>query len=247
MQYLWKLTVLGLNQQVSRLVSLDGELPLDSVLNLCSLAFDFDNYPEKSLYFAQGDQGRSYFDQVKPLESDAYGSQKNEYWRYVADPESAVAQGALIKIDLQNQSTFKLKFASQVINEYMGSYAQELERINEQQPAEWERAPVFIYQLHGVNLLVEIMKSAPKLKCFVPAALAGRGLVADEQQNLSLELLASQLKQQEQLEEQTGEGTVLDLRACTGRMRALQTSLAEDKVNDVMVQGGAAPLKFEIH
>lgn len=252
MQYLWKVTVLGTEQQVCRLISLDGNLPLDSVLSLCNLSFDFDNYPEKVLYFAKGQAGREYFDQIRPLEEDRFGAQKVMFWHpeHVASyqkPETVWQNGLLHKLDLQAQTQYQIKFASKILQEYMQVYAVELERSVEQQPTADERAACFIYQLHGVNLFVEVMKSAEKLMCFVPATLAGSGLVTDEQQNLSLANLQAQLQHQQELEEQSGEGTVLDLRACTARMRALQTSLDSQRVNQALVAGGAAPLKFTSH
>lgn len=248
MQYLWKLTVLGLEQQVNRLVSLDGELPLDSVLNLCNLAFDFDNYPEKSLYFAQGQSGREFMAKLLPALADSYGAQSVEFWRpehclQYLDLEQACEQGKLLKLDLKQQPSLKLKFATAVLTEYLAAYKQELEQASADSMDSDAVHPVFIYQLHGVNLLVEVMKVTPKLMCFVPATLAGRGLVADDQQNLSLSALQSQLQQQEQQEEQTGEGTVLDLRTCTARMRALQTNIDSDEINQVLIQSGAVPLK----
>lgn len=248
MQYLWKITILGVSQQVFRLVSLDGELPLDSVLNLCNLSFDYDNYPDKALYFAQNEAGKAVFDQLLPPQDDSYHGavEQSEFWQYSVELDSFVASGAMVKLDLSEQPALKLQHAAQVVPEYLQKvYAEQLAATVDCEPNALVESPKFFYSLHGVVHLVEVMKSSQKLMCFVPATLAGKGLVTDDQQQLSLANLEMQFIEQQEQEDANGEEITLDLRACTGRMRALQTELGSDKVNQVMEQAGATPLKFE--
>lgn len=266
MQYLWKITVLGVSQQVNRLVALEGDLPLESVLSLCNLAFDYDNYPEKALYFAQNPQanklgaGRQLLDSLVQLPDDRYGAEAKEFWKEDVGSKvsAAVAQGQMLKLDLQAQPALKLEFATQVLQEQLAgsgneatgkhqaaAYADEMQQALDAQPNSLNLNPRFLYELHGVWHLVEVMKCSQKLMCFIPSCLAGRGCLTDDEQKLSVEEIERQFKAQAEQEEASGQGVGLDLRACTARMRALQTDLGNDKVNDVMLQAGATPLKFK--
>lgn len=267
MQYLWKITVLGVSQQINRLVSLDGDLPLDSVLSLCNLAFDYDNYPEKALYFAQPKTepsqplqfgqspdspiqstlaGRALLDSFRQFTDDCYGAKAQEFWLKSCDVEAAVAAGSLLKLDLQEKPSLKLEFATSIMERYMVAYADLMQASVDAQPNTLELTPRFFYELHGVLHLVEIMKSSPKLMCFVPACLAGKGFLTDDEQKLSVAELERQFAAQAEQEATTGEGIGLDLRACTARMRALNLDLESSKANEVMLQAGAAPLKFVV-
>lgn len=248
MQYLWKVTVLGLSQQVYRLVSLDCNLPLDSVLSLCNLSFDYDNYPDKALYFAQNAEGKLFCESIVPEDDGKFGGNKvsPEFWQRKVELEPLVESKVLVKVDLNAKSIVQLQNATDVVEEHLSlAYASELKATLDCEPNVLDVKPKFFYMVHGVVHLVEVMKSSQKLMCFVPATLAGRGLVSDEQGDLALSSLEACLAQQSQREEQYGEEIVLDLRACTGRMRALRTEVDAAKVNQVMVQAGATPLKFE--
>lgn len=276
MQYLWKITILGVSQQINRLVSLDGDLPLDTVLSLCNLAFDYDNYPEKALYFAQPEPsqtslpkqpgqlpqadhcsdspshsqstlaGRALLDSFRQFTDDCYGAKAQEFWLKSCDVEAAVAAGSLLKLDLQEKPSLKLEFATSIMERYMAAYADLMQASVDAQPNALELTPRFFYELHGVLHLVEIMKSSPKLMCFVPACLAGKGFLTDDEQKLSVAELERQFAAQAEQEATTGEGIGLDLRACTARMRALNLDLESSKANEVMLQAGAAPLKFVV-
>lgn len=253
MQYLWKITVLGVSLQVNRLVALEGNLPLDSVLNLCNLAFDYDNYPEKALYFAKAQaesnlgSGRALLDDLVQLPDDRYGAEAKEFWKTSVEAKvvAALKDGGMVKLDLQAQPAFKLEFAKQVIEQNLTAYAPEMQQALDAQPNSLNLTPRFLYELHGVWHLVEIMKYSEKLMCFIPSCIAGTGTLTDDEQKLSVEEIERQFKAQAEQEEQSGEGIGLDLRACTARMRALQTDLGNEKVNDVMLQAGATPIKFK--
>lgn len=290
MQYLWKITVLGVSEQVNRLVALEGDLPLDSVLNLCNLAFDYDNYPEKALYFAtspaqaksqgqtqakaQGQAqapalaaigrvagqsvcgelsggvlslGRTLLDELIQLPDDRYGATAKEFWKDSVEAKvaQAVDSGGMVKLDLQAQPALKLEFATRVLEENLTSYASEMQQVLDAQPNSLNLTPRFLYELHGVWHLVEVMKCSTKLMCFIPSCIAGTVTLTDDEQKLSVAEIERQFKAQAEQEEKSGEGIGLDLRACTARMRALQTDLGNEKVNDVMLQAGATPIKFK--
>ena len=100
----------------------------------------------------------------------------------------------------------------------------------------------FVYVVHGVMHLVEVLMAEEKLKCFIPATLMGEGLIEDNEGNLSRQMLQDFLVQHED-DDDFAEG--LNLKECTSRMRALGAFRANEQINEALLQAGAVAIKYK--
>lgn len=244
MQYLIKLTVLNVKERIFRLLSADGANETDHVLNLCSLAFDYDNYEDRKLYFATGkEQLRRLRILADPDLADdgSYGplTERAPFYESFPRVEDLLKNGTVKCLDLCHSPSDRLKSFDELLREQAGETA-DLKNTEDTHPADSSDRLLFIFELRGVAHLAEIMESSQKLKCFVPAVLAGRTVISDEDGDLSFAKIQKQAAAAAEAEEER----ILDLRECTTRLRSLKEVKSERTVSDMLVHAGAAPLKF---
>lgn len=178
MQYMLKLTPLGVQPHVFRVVSVDGQADIDHVLSLCDLSFDYANYAERALYFARDLSASQALAVDVPLEdNDHYGPVSEEFapfWRQ----ELELAKLELEVLDLQAQPQQALQRFDALLEAHSARLGAALKE--DTHPREQGERFKFVYVVHGVQHLVEVLMSSEKLNCFVPATLMGEGLVVDD-------------------------------------------------------------------
>lgn len=239
MQYLLKVTILGVKHHVFRVVSVDGAADIEHVLNLCDLSFDYALYNTKELYFAQDYESfEALALDYEPYDDDRYGPTGKEFdsfWTQTVDVKKINTHSLSLE---QQKSEFVKPFdallESQIalFNEHIAPKVNDLQQHFK-----------FIYVLNGVQHLVEVMIRSEKLKCFLPAALMGEGLIEDNDENkpLSVAMLNDFLSAHEN-DENFDDG--LNLKACTARLRALGALRNNNNINNALVNAGATPLNF---
>lgn len=178
MQYMLKLTPLGVQPHIFRVVSVDGQADIDHVLSLCDLSFDYAHYAERALYFARDLSASQALAVDVPLEdNDHYGPVSEEFapfWRQ----ELELAKLELEVLDLQAQPQQALQRFDALLEAHSARLGAALKE--DTHPREQGERFKFVYVVHGVQHLVEVLMSSEKLNCFVPATLMGEGLVVDD-------------------------------------------------------------------
>ena len=178
MQYMLKLTPLGVQPHIFRVVSVDGQADIDHVLSLCDLSFDYAHYAERALYFARDLSASRALAVDVPLEdNDHYGPVSEEFapfWRQ----ELELAKLELEVLDLQAQPQQALQRFDALLESHSARLGAALKE--DTHPREQGERFKFVYVVHGVQHLVEVLMSSEKLNCFVPATLMGEGLVVDD-------------------------------------------------------------------
>ena len=178
MQYMLKLTPLGVQPHIFRVVSVDGQADIDHVLSLCDLSFDYAHYAERALYFARDLSASRALAVDVPLEdNDHYGPVSKEFapfWRQ----ELELAKLELEVLDLQAQPQQALQRFDALLEAHSARLGAALKE--DTHPREQGERFKFVYVVHGVQHLVEVLMSSEKLNCFVPATLMGEGLVVDD-------------------------------------------------------------------
>lgn len=178
MQYMLKLTPLGVQPHVFRVVSVDGQADIYHVLSLCDLSFDYAHYAERALYFARDLSASQALAVDVPLEdNDHYGPVSEEFapfWRQ----ELELAKLELEVLDLQAQPQQALQRFDALLEAHSARLGAALKE--DTHPREQGERFKFVYVVHGVQHLVEVLMSSEKLNCFVPATLMGEGLVVDD-------------------------------------------------------------------
>lgn len=178
MQYMLKLTPLGVQPHIFRVVSVDGQADIDHVLSLCDLSFDYAHYAERALYFARDLSASHALAVDVPLEdNDHYGPVSEEFapfWRQ----ELELAKLELEVLDLQAQPQQALQRFDALLEAHSARLGAALKE--DTHPREQGERFKFVYVVHGVQHLVEVLMSSEKLNCFVPATLMGEGLVVDD-------------------------------------------------------------------
>lgn len=270
MQYVLKLTVLGTEQKVFRVVSIEGKADISHVLNLCNLSFDYGFYDLKHVYFPLNQAAYKALSLgYEADERDYYVPNRNdvfEYWKNQVDWSAETVLSLDQAIDLSfleqeltakhselsstNNAVFcKLTLGqnhwanlqrADLVLEKMYWVLNHKDAIVDQHPSEVDESlrQKFIYEVNGVQHLVEVMTLSEKLKCFLPATLMGEGLIKDEQQQLSVALIEQCLKD-------NAEDDSLNLKECTSRMRALGAMRGEEFINQAIVNTGTPELKFK--
>ena len=273
MQYVLKLTPLGVKPHVFRVVSVDGQADVAHVLNLCDLSFDYAHYPERCLYFAQDKKAVQELNFDHPeVDDDHYGPVATAFapfWQRCVDVDSI----ALSKYDLQVEK----RAAVQRFDELLTGFAA---MINDTvavdtHPQAQSIHFKFLYVVHGVQHLVEVLMASAKLNCFLPATLMGEGLIIDDDPScpLSTELINACIAQEEAAQllvepdscgtdvvsdmgavdrdgaphVSTIQETGLNLKVCTARMRALGAQRSAASANEALVQAGASPLVIKAY
>ena len=178
MQYMLKLTPLGVQPHVFRVVSVDGQADIDHVLSLCDLSFDYAHYAERALYFARDLSASQALAVDVPLEdNDHYGPVSEEFapfWRQ----ELELAKLELEVLDLQAQPQQAFQRFDALLEAHSARLGAALKE--DTHPREQGERFTFVYVVHGVQHLVVVLMSSEKLNCFVPATLMGEGLVVDD-------------------------------------------------------------------
>lgn len=267
MQYLLKITVLGLTERVWRLVSLEGKADVAHTMALCNLAFDYANYEDGAFYLPKSGKLKralaclsndedlaSYCQELKvpgkawyePLISDLADSMK--WSSYQATEQSS----AITALDTVLEPELCVPFASDIAP-YFDAQGYDVK-------------PAFIYVVHGVQHLVEVMRREEKLACFIPATLMGAVPISahglpGEPEELSYKLLSQELNaleralderaQEVERREALGESVdpnwehefSLNLKECTSRLRALGAMRSNKEINQSLLQAGSAALK----
>lgn len=245
MQYVLKLTPIGVKHHIFRVVSIDGMADVEHVLNLCNLAFDYGYYEDKALYFANDSEA---FKQISidvdfAADEDTYGPTGNEFKKFWEE-EVDLKAISLDKIDLLESKALAIgrfdDLLERMDDKQAGGKAEAkaLVTMEDAHPEDHRAKFKFIYVLHGVQHLVEVMTSSQKLKCFLPASLMGEGLVIDKDGNLSPQMLNDCL-------DAHADDDSLNLKDCTSRMRALGAMRGDNFINQAVINAGATPLKFK--
>lgn len=178
MQYMLKLTPLGVQPHVFRVVSVDGQADIDHVLSLCDLSFDYAHYAERALYFARDLSASQALAVDVPLEdNDHYGPVSEEFAPFWQQ-ELELAKLELEVLDLQAQPQQALQRFDALLEAHSARLGAALKE--DTHPHEQGERFKFVYVVHGVQHLVEVLMSSEKLNCFVPATLMGEGLVVDD-------------------------------------------------------------------
>ncbi len=109
MQYVLKLTPLGIEHHVFRVVSVDGLADTEHVLNLCNLSFGYGNYDSKELIFAKDAAAFKALsvDSVDE-DDDHYGPTGNEFAAFWQD-EPKLEGLELLTIQIKSGSQEALK------------------------------------------------------------------------------------------------------------------------------------------
>lgn len=250
MQYVLKVTTLGVKHHVFRVVSVDGMADVEHVLNLCDLSFDYAGYSTKELYFAYNAPAYKAIAVDCPEEDDNHygptGKEFAPFWEQALDLKALELTSFKL---LEQKNEFLQRFDALIEKQQKVlalSMDQQVADSCDLHPGEQSALRFkFIYVLNGVQHLVEVMTSAQKLKCFLPATLMGEGLIVDDNEDkpLSLAMLQECLLSHEQ-DESLDEG--LNLKDCTSRMRALGAQRNSDNINNAMLKAGATPLNFVV-
>lgn len=276
MQYMLKLTPLGVQPHVFRVVSVDGQADIDHVLSLCDLSFDYAHYVKRALYFARNLSASRALAVDVPLEdNDHYGPVSEEFapfWRQ----ELELAKLELEVLDLQAQPQQALQRFDALLEAHSARLGAALKE--DTHPREQGERFKFVYVVHGVQHLVEVLMSSEKLNCFVPATLMGEGLVVDDDplRPLSTALINASVAAAEAADaaaeaaeaaaevaakadavvaggdaapEQAApaeNSAGLNLKVCTSRMRAFGAMRSEQSINQALQQAGASPLTIKI-
>ena len=157
MQYMLKLTPLGVQPHVFRVVSVDGQADIDHVLSLCDLSFDYAHYAERALYFARDLSASQALAVDVPLEdNDHYGPVSEEFapfWRQ----ELELAKLELEVLDLQAQPQQALQRFDALLEAHSARLGAALKE--DTHPREQGERFKFVYAVHGVQHLVEVFMS----------------------------------------------------------------------------------------
>lgn len=232
MQYMLKLTPLGVQPHIFRVVSVDGQADIDHVLSLCDLSFDYAHYAERALYFARDLSASRALAVDVPLEdNDHYGPVSEEFapfWRQ----ELELAKLELEVLDLQAQPQQALQRFDALLEAHSARLGAALKE--DTHPREQGERFKFVYVVHGVQHLVEVLMSSEKLNCFVPATLMGEGLVVDDDplRPLSTALINASVAAAEAADAAT--------KAAEAAAEAAATEVAA-KADAVVAGGDAAP------
>ena len=268
MQYLWKITVLGLPEAVWRLVSLEGKADVAHNMALCHLAFDYANYQDGTLYLPQSAELTRALACLSQDELKAYTAALS----LERAPGSSGLWCAAKVADLSGFSAVKVNAAQltatdEVLADFCARFAQEQAPYFASELG-YEVKPSFLYEVHGVQHLVEVMRCDEKLACFIPATLMGAVPVSAQglevaADALSYELLNHELaeleralnQRAEEVERKQASGEAVDpnwehefslnLKECTSRMRALGAMRTNQAINQAVLQAGGAALKVK--
>lgn len=251
MQFLLKLTPLGVSEQIFRVISVDGLADTEHVLSLCNLSFDYANYSDKRLYLPQTKEQRQFLSRYShpevKMDRERLGHAGEAFapwWRETVDLSPYFC------LDLTDEDSRRMALRpfgelleARLLNEYRKEAEADCAELGLSRPL----GAAFIYEVHGVQHLVEVLQERDKLSCFVPAALMGQiNVSADEdKQELSLMRLEQCIAADSDGADIPVEDLSLNLKECTSRLRALGAMRAEQNINDALMQAGAAPLKFE--
>lgn len=273
MQYVLKLTPLGVKPHVFRVVSVDGQADVAHVLNLCDLSFDYAHYLERCFYFAQDQKAVQALNLDQPeVDDNHYGPVATAFapfWQRSLDVDSL----ALSKYDLQVEK----RATVQRFDELLAGFADQINGAVavDTHPEAQSTHFKFLYVVHGVQHLVEVLMASAKLNCFLPATLMGEGLIIDDDPScpLSTELINACVAQEEAAQllvepdscgtdvvsdvgavdrdgdphVSTVQETGLNLKVCTARMRALGAQRSAESANEALVQAGASPLVIKAY
>lgn len=264
MQYVLKLTPLGIEHHVFRVVSVDGLADTEHVLNLCNLSFGYGNYDSKELIFAKDAAAFKALsvDSVDE-DDDHYGPTGNEFAAFWQDEPKlegldlltiqikSGSQEALKRFDILLESMSEMLSMSEkqsdgVVNvdECVSVKASNACKADTH-PGDQNFRFKFIYVLNGVKHLVEVMMSSEKLNCFLPATLMGDGLIVDDNNDRPLSIaMLNEIMASHENDEAAEDG--LNLKECTSRMRALGAMRGAQKINDALLKAGAEPLSFKV-
>lgn len=264
MQYVLKLTPLGIEHHVFRVVSVDGLADTEHVLNLCNLSFGYGNYDSKELIFAKDAAAFKALsvDSVDE-DDDHYGPTGNEFAAFWQDEPKfdglelltmqikSGSQEALKRFDILLESMSEMLSSSEnksdgVVNvdECVSVKASNACKADTH-PGDQNFRFKFIYVLNGVKHLVEVMMSSEKLNCFLPATLMGDGLIVDDNNDRPLSIaMLNEIMASHENDEAAEDG--LNLKECTSRMRALGAMRGAQKINDALLKAGAEPLSFKV-
>ena len=264
MQYVLKLTPLGIEHHVFRVVSVDGLADTEHVLNLCNLSFGYGNYDSKELIFAKDAAAFKALsvDSVDE-DDDHYGPTGNEFAAFWQDEPKfeglelltmqikSGSQEALKRFDILLESMSEMLSSSDkqsdgVVNvdECVSVKASNACKADTH-PGDQNFRFKFIYVLNGVKHLVEVMMSSEKLNCFLPATLMGDGLIVDDNNDRPLSIaMLNEIMASHENDEAAEDG--LNLKECTSRMRALGAMRGAQKINDALLKAGAEPLSFKV-
>ncbi len=269
MQYVLKLTPLGIKEHVFRVVSVDGMADTEHVLNLCNLSFGYANYDTKELMFANDKAAfKALSVDCVDEDDDHYGPTGHEFdafWQEEAKLSDHSITTLSIKLGTQDAlrrfdsliEAMSAKLtgkkvdpnlqASEVVIDEDGCSCgpDSVACKTDTHPGDQSFRFKFIYVLNGVQHLVEVMMSSEKLNCFLPATLMGDGLIVDDDDSnpLSIDMLNAEMASHED-DEAAEDG--LNLKECTSRMRALGAMRNAESINSAMLQAGAEPLTFRI-
>ena len=264
MQYVLKLTPLGIEHHVFRVVSVDGLADTEHVLNLCNLSFGYGNYDSKELIFAKDAAAFKALsvDSVDE-DDDHYGPTGNEFAAFWQD-EPKFEGLELLTIQIKSGSQEALKrfdILLETMSEMLSSSEKQSDGVvnvdecvsvkasnackADTHPGDQNFRFKFIYVLNGVKHLVEVMMSSEKLNCFLPATLMGDGLIVDDNNDRPLSIaMLNEIMASHENDEAAEDG--LNLKECTSRMRALGAMRGAQKINDALLKAGAEPLSFKV-
>ena len=264
MQYVLKLTPLGIEHHVFRVVSVDGLADTEHVLNLCNLSFGYGNYDSKELIFAKDAAAFKALsvDSVDE-DDDHYGPTGNEFAAFWQD-EPKLEGLELLTIQIKSGSQEALKrfdILLESMSEMLSSCEKQSDGVvnvdecvsvkasnackADTHPGDQNFRFKFIYVLNGVKHLVEVMMSSEKLNCFLPATLMGDGLIVDDNNDRPLSIaMLNEIMASHENDEAAEDG--LNLKECTSRMRALGAMRGAQKINDALLKAGAEPLSFKV-
>lgn len=264
MQYVLKLTPLGIEHHVFRVVSVDGLADTEHVLNLCNLSFGYGNYDSKELIFAKDAAAFKALsvDSVDE-DDDHYGPTGNEFAAFWQDEPKfedlelltiqikSGSQEALKRFDILLESMSEMLSMSEKQSDGVVN-VDECVSVNASNACKADTHPgdqnfrfKFIYVLNGVKHLVEVMMSSEKLNCFLPATLMGDGLIVDDNNDRPLSIaMLNEIMASHENDEAAEDG--LNLKECTSRMRALGAMRGAQKINDALLKAGAEPLSFKV-
>ena len=264
MQYVLKLTPLGIEHHVFRVVSVDGLADTEHVLNLCNLSFGYGNYDSKELIFAKDAAAFKALsvDSVDE-DDDHYGPTGNEFAAFWQD-EPKLEGLELLTIQIKSGSQEALKrfdILLESMSEMLSSSDKQSDGVvnvdecvsvkasnackADTHPGDQNFRFKFIYVLNGVKHLVEVMMSSEKLNCFLPATLMGDGLIVDDNNDRPLSIaMLNEIMASHENDEAAEDG--LNLKECTSRMRALGAMRGAQKINDALLKAGAEPLSFKV-
>lgn len=270
MQYLFKITVLGLPEAVWRLISLEGKADVPHTMALCNLAFDYANYQDGIFYLPQTPEQSRALACLSQAELSSYcrsltltrAPGSSDLWCSAQVMNTSDLQAYPITTPgagVTSLDSVLTAFCDTFAAEQAPYFAQELG---------YEVKPSFLYVVHGVQHLVEVMRREEKLACFVPATLMGAVPVkayglAGEPGELSYELLLQELTELEQAYNQRAEAVErklvagdsvdpnwehefsLNLKECTSRLRALGAMRTDQQINQAVLQAGGAAIKVQ--